>query len=1355
MHRFSIKGMRKKNSKRFTYGVSEVIGIVLILAIVVAAMTAVYILVFNPLSSHGGRTPAVDIIGTVSSDGTQFILEHRGGVALSGDIKVIVTYNVEDFEYTISDFLGGGVNSFSIGNRIVINPEGGDNLIGLQVSVRLIDPQSNGVLFNSIIQEGATAFFPIAIPIDANPLTSTRVALEARYFRRAYDGDFFIEFQYRESFEFQGEDQDWIEGNDVLIDRLDDDLFECVGDSGEEEKPIEGLSESTDYEFRIYLRYYIDEDIQVDYFSEVFKFRTGDALGAHWRFNDEQTSTRLLDTTPYNNHGTIPNIDFNALKQQLGVSGADTSFWFDGIDDKIEVKDDALRIAMIEPEETALSMEAWIKVEEDDNMFYGVDKSVKDFSSFSIQNLPDLWDSQLIRVRDDVYAVIGREKIQSLPTDFFIGQVISFKINVDGSIDSDSCKTTQFTQPFQNDQRGRQVYSVPNIVRLPGNSDDYEYFAIVFSSGRDTYNSNNLNYERSGRIVTIKIHVANGEISKVDEKVFANDNNREGFVIDPDIIQIPETDKYIISYGQTSNQANQKTSILQIREISNVGDIENNPIATAGFEESGGTGRTGTKYNRLVHLHQNQNTHLFAIFFRSNTNLGYYAKFTINNENNIEFQHYEVSILPSFESQFASKIDKPIVLKQDETNALIAFTYSVTESGGNNRKIKTMTVMFDLNNYNNNEVLKELEIWASNEASQPLLGYYSTLSYLKEFDGYSYYSVTYEKFQSPSINNGVMGLITINHESGDIAKITNYDEIVLSLSNDVLRYPQMIILDTDDNDIYFAVSYSGKGQWGQGEIKTYLISYDTESQEFLDATIIDRIELGVFNWERPQIMHLTGDSYIIAYTDNDRRGALRTLTLNSDGTISDDLSQPFIFYDGEIRRGVNIEKITDTLFAVFYVSDQQGVVKTIEINGDGFTEQDNNQAFSHVSVEDGSIAVVRIKENTNDIIYSIIYRDSANDGKYCTIEINKNNGEIIKKTDDTLPNANNFANPAVTKVHDNGDSSIIAVLFQQDTQIRRCLNTYEIHYGTGEISAKKKRTWISQNNQLPGDIITASDGVVLLAYRHQLAATVGRIHTKTIDTNGNIQEGKAISHTHSASGQIYFSHPSLVHVTEDIYALSYRSLEYSNPGYFLVFRVGSNAAITDYSITRLDDFKDIRFPDSSIARIGVPHMIKMPNSDNHFAIVHAGRDYFDAYVTTLNITKRDFQKGSSHVTTYGPLIFSRDETSNKGYGLHLEGNKLYGRINNQWTTNPITLTVGEWNYIVFIYDRTDMYFILNGGEKTAITSYSTNIQYQTNTPFTIGRFKGYLSEMRVYNGYVLNQEEISNRYNSGNGNFNT
>jgi len=140
-------------NNRKNIAVSDVVGTVLLLGITVALFST---LCFGVLSyPFSPSAPAVNIVGT--RVGSDLILEHRGGEALSLDTRVIISIGIGD-DPPLSLIVGEGEylteeakhdNRWGIGEGFVYNNE---EMNGHRVMVTVVDIESNSVIMLGTFQ---------------------------------------------------------------------------------------------------------------------------------------------------------------------------------------------------------------------------------------------------------------------------------------------------------------------------------------------------------------------------------------------------------------------------------------------------------------------------------------------------------------------------------------------------------------------------------------------------------------------------------------------------------------------------------------------------------------------------------------------------------------------------------------------------------------------------------------------------------------------------------------------------------------------------------------------------------------------------------------------------------------------------------------------------------------------------------------------------------------------------------------------------------------------------------------------------------------------------------------------------
>ena len=135
-----------KNNRK-NIAVSDVVGTIVLLGITVALFSTLCVGVLSyPFSPS---EPAVNIVGT--RDGTDLILEHRGGEALSLDTKVIITIGDDSpLPLIVGDYLTPEEkrdNRWGIGEGFVYDVGEGERVV-----ITVVDIESNSVIMLGTFQ---------------------------------------------------------------------------------------------------------------------------------------------------------------------------------------------------------------------------------------------------------------------------------------------------------------------------------------------------------------------------------------------------------------------------------------------------------------------------------------------------------------------------------------------------------------------------------------------------------------------------------------------------------------------------------------------------------------------------------------------------------------------------------------------------------------------------------------------------------------------------------------------------------------------------------------------------------------------------------------------------------------------------------------------------------------------------------------------------------------------------------------------------------------------------------------------------------------------------------------------------
>ena len=143
----------KQNNK----AVSEIIATILLLSISLMLLCVVYVLVLNNATSPSSTYHVSSAQIIASADEKNVFLQNNGGVPLSLNTDLVITVGGQDFFVTAKDYVvdSNGDGEWSIGEQILFTPPSIASLIGLEIQIKIINPDTNSMIMASLIQEGA------------------------------------------------------------------------------------------------------------------------------------------------------------------------------------------------------------------------------------------------------------------------------------------------------------------------------------------------------------------------------------------------------------------------------------------------------------------------------------------------------------------------------------------------------------------------------------------------------------------------------------------------------------------------------------------------------------------------------------------------------------------------------------------------------------------------------------------------------------------------------------------------------------------------------------------------------------------------------------------------------------------------------------------------------------------------------------------------------------------------------------------------------------------------------------------------------------------------------------------------
>jgi len=1059
--------------KRENNAVSEIIGTIMLLSIAVILFTGVYVFVLNEALDPHEQAPNVNIVGT--TEGKDLIFENRGGESLSSDTLIcFLSVAGKQMNMTIGQYLEdtNGNGEWDVGERLVFNSTNiGTDIIDLQVDAAIIDKNSDTVIMEGTIQEGEIYEYPYVITLKETDVESDRAKFWMEYnFRGGYSGD--IRFAYKAAAGGWNYTS-WLTGQ---------------SGAGTYGITVTSLIPETVYQFKAQLKY---DNLTIEGSFE--SFTTLGIIVGEWHF-DTGSGTTAFDSCGRNNHGTL----YYGPQWLLGVNG--TALRYDGIDDYVRVDDHSSLDITDE-----ITIEAWMKPLPDSEGYYGkITGSILDSSYFGIYNI---YDPDLIHVSGDIYAIACRGDgndgflvTVEIANDGKIKPVIIDKfefstadcydpdiININGTMYAVSGRfgITAYVATIQIFNDGRinpglddyvvigTTYRETHIYHITG-----DIYAITYTGpGNDGYITS-INIDNFGQITGIKdtivfdsslagvveeikmIHVSgdvyaivyrnadsDGEMrtlniasdGQITAPSFFDGDYIDNYAFDifdgfePTIIRV-NGNVYAIAYGGFDQDG-----MLRTLTINPDGTIVHNTIDALEFDTTFG------RETDIIHINGN----IFAISYRGPDYDGWLVTVDVANNGTIVN-----SVVDSFEFETSTCYDPEII----HVNGDI---YAISFRGiYNDGFIKTIRIAI------NGTITKQVVDYSEfsiYDCQQPDIINISNNIYALVYTGL--YSDGYIRTIEIA-NNGQINDTTIDglrfdtgqildpmiiHISGDVYAITysNYsgtwegNVITVRINNsgyiigiiDILKFETSLGLRPDithvSGDVY-AVAYRGPSN--DGYIKTIRIANDGT----FPVAGVDSEEFDTSDCYYPDIFHISGNIYAIAYTGYSWDGYLKTVMIANDGTISPG-SIDTIEFDTSYCVFSNMINVTGDIYAIAYTGPStDGYVKTVEIASNGTIIGGVIDSLEYDTSHSYRPDIIRLKGRA----FAVTYAGPGWDGYIKTFRIGEN-GEIINSADSSYE-FDTWDSRECKIIHINGN--VFAIAYRNGWYTDGMVRTVEINY---------------------------------------------------------------------------------------------------------------------------------------------------------------------------------------------------------------------------------------------------------------------------------------------------------------------
>ena len=232
-------------------------------------------------------------------------------------------------------------------------------------------------------------------------------------------------------------------------------------------------------------------------------------------------------------------------------------------------------------------------------------------------------------------------------------------------------------------------------------------------------------------------------------------------------------------------------------------------------------------------------------------------------------------------------------------------------------------------------------------------------------------------------DDGFLTTVTINSDG------TIDDAVIdtLEFDTDKGATPDIILI----SDTIHAIVYEGKNADG------FLTTVTINSDGTIDDAVIDTLEFDMDKSVTPKIIQISGTTYAIVYSGNGSDGFLTTVTINSDGTIDDAVIDTLEF-DTDTGKTPDIVQVSGTTYAIAYEGQAaDGFLKTVTINSDGTIDDAVIDTLEFDTVNGSTPKIIQI----SGTIFAVVYEGQAGDGFLKTVTI-ATDGTITDTVIDTL-----------------------------------------------------------------------------------------------------------------------------------------------------------------------------------------------------------------------------------------------------------------------------------------------------------------------------------------------------------------
>ena len=177
----------------------------------------------------------------------------------------------------------------------------------------------------------------------------------------------------------------------------------------------------------------------------------------------------------------------------------------------------------------------------------------------------------------------------------------------------------------------------------------------------------------------------------------------------------------------------------------------------------------------------------------------------------------------------------------------------------------------------------------------------------------------------------------------------------------------------------FAIAYGGAGTDG------WMCTVAILTNGQIGAAVIDTLEFDVGGSSWPRIVHVSGNVFAVAYSDVIYAGKMCTVEILTDGQIGAAVIDTLGF---DAVRGIspNIIHVSGNVFAIAYAGfESDGWVCTVEILANGQIGAAVIDTLEFDAADGANPNIIHVSGN----VFAVAYKGPDDDGWMCTVDIEK------------------------------------------------------------------------------------------------------------------------------------------------------------------------------------------------------------------------------------------------------------------------------------------------------------------------------------------------------------------------------